>query len=154
MPVLHRQPWKFLYLFYLAIKVIFVKLPYWSLISISPSWRPFPSWGFTKCLQIYILRSVIDLPTKLGVHWKRDLTVEVPDSKLRNAKFAWIDGVDEENLDEKVREYAKTAGVKPTRIPGYWQFRESPPGDGSLQAKDGEKIIYHLHGGAFFVSIG
>ncbi|KAF8492505.1 alpha/beta-hydrolase [Gautieria morchelliformis] len=151
MPFLHRQPCKFLYLLYFATKVIFVKLPYWSLISISPSWRPFPSWGFRKCLGIYFLRHVIDSLTKRQLHSKRDLTLEVPDSKLRNAKFAWIDGVDEESLQGKVREYAKTADVKPTRVPGYWQFRESSPVDRSPQAKDGEKIIYHIHGGAFFL---
>ncbi|KAF8487963.1 alpha/beta-hydrolase [Gautieria morchelliformis] len=152
MPFLHRQPWKCLYLLYLATKVIFVKLPYWSLISLSPSWRPFPSWGLRKCLGIYTLRSVIDLLPKLGVRSKRDLSVEVPDSStLRNAKFAWIDGVDEDSLQGKVRQYAETADVKPTRVPGYWQFREGWPGERSPKAKEGEEIVYHLHGGAFFV---
>ena len=79
--------------------------------------------------------------------------MEVPDSELRNSKFVWIEGVDEESIQGPVREWAKLAEVKPIRIPGYWQCKDGKPVGSILQAKDNEKVLYHMHGGGYVVSV-
>ena len=61
--------------------------------------------------------------------------------------------MDEEIIQGPVRAWAKLANVKPSRIPGYWQFKDGKPAGSILQAKDDEKVLYHLHGGAYIVSV-
>lgn len=148
---LHRQPWKFHYLIYLAIKVV-VKLPFWTLLSIPRSRRPRSSWSLGRCLRLYLYQTVLGLPFKLILS-KRYMTSEIPDSELPNSKFVWVEGVEEKSIQGPVRVWAKIANVKPTRISGYWQFKEGTPTTGTLQAKDDEKVVYNLHGGAFVVSV-
>ncbi|KAF8590745.1 alpha/beta-hydrolase [Ramaria rubella] len=151
MPLLHHQPFKLVYLVYYVAKTLFVKIPIWILISIPRSQRPRRNWSIGRCLRIYMLRTVMQLPVKLNLKVKRDLRVEVPDSKLRDARFAWVEAIDGESLSGEVRDFAKTAGVNTARIPGYWQFKPGKTLTGALQAQDGEKIVYHIHGGAMYL---
>ncbi|KAF8590744.1 alpha/beta-hydrolase [Ramaria rubella] len=113
--------------------------------------RPRPNWSIRKCLFVYTLREMMRLPSIIGLKHSRDLNEEVPDSTLKDARFAWIDGIDDEYILGELREYAKIAGVNAARIPGYWQFRPGKTIRGALQAQEGEKIVYHFHGGGMIV---
>lgn len=152
MPLLHHQPLKFLYLVYFVLKTAFVKVPFWAFISLRRSTRPKESWSVKRSLRIYFLRSVIELPIKLGLVMKRDLTKKVPDSKLRGAKFVCVDGIEASALVGDVQKFAEKAGVEPARVPGYWQLKKGYEGEWTPKAREGEKVVYHLHGGGFWVS--
>lgn len=150
-PLLHQQPWKSLYLFGFVLH-LFIKIPYWILTSIPRKNRPRPTWSIKKCVNVYILRRLTEFPVKLGVVIKRDLTIEVSDATLKNAKFAWIPGLKEARIKGELKEYAEKAGVTPVKIPGYWQYKPGTVNASIEPPKEGEKVIYHLHGGSLYVS--
>ncbi|KIJ38888.1 hypothetical protein M422DRAFT_32962 [Sphaerobolus stellatus SS14] len=149
-PLLHRQPWKGLFLLLWAIQLVF-KIPFWAIKSLPRSRRPRPSWSISRCVRLYTLRSTMEFPVKLGLVLKRDLTVEVANSTLKNSKFVWIPGLREDFIQGELKEYADKAGVKPSRVPGYWQYKVGTLTESVEPPKDGEKVVYHAHGGALYL---
>jgi len=78
----------------------------------------------------------------------------VPQSALKgfNARFVWIEGLQEADLIGEVKDFAEQTGVQPVRIPGYWSLK-----DGIEWLLEREKagengqIVFHLHGGAYVI---
>ncbi|KAF8590913.1 alpha/beta-hydrolase [Ramaria rubella] len=143
---------KLLYLAYFAIKLVTIKIPFWTLISLPRFMRPRPSWSIRKCLFVYTIREVMQLPVSTGLKYSRDPNEEVPDSTLKDARFTWIEGIDDEYILGELREYAKIAGLSAAKIPGYWQFRPGTTIKGTLHAQEGERVVYHFHGGGMYLS--
>jgi hypothetical protein len=93
------------------------------------------------------------MPLLLGIRLNpRNLTEEIPDNTLKNAKFAWVQGVEEDSLQGELKEYTHKAEVKPARVPGFWQFKAGTGSRAIAKAESGEKVIYHIHGGGFWVT--
>jgi hypothetical protein len=151
----HYQPFKFLYLLYFFTSLFFLKVPFWFIYYSRPANRPRHSWTTTRTVIIQFFRATIILPSKAGVIYKRDLTKEVPQSALKgfNARFAWIEGLQEAELVGEVKDLAEQTGVQPVRIPGYWTLKK---GIGWLpeheKAGENEQVVLHLHGGGYVVS--
>ncbi|KAG6849987.1 hypothetical protein H0H93_002777 [Arthromyces matolae] len=49
----------------------------------------------------------------------------------------------------KLKTWMNVAKVTPTRIPGYWTHKYGPTITVGASPIDGEKVLYHLHGGAY-----
>ena len=69
--------------------------------------------------------------------------VEDPD-----AKGLWISPTPHLVVGE-VKRWAEKAGVLPVRIPGYWMEKEGSDREIGEAPRSGEKVLYHLHGGAY-----
>lgn len=147
-PLLHHQPFKAVYLVGYLSYVFLLKVPYWTVKFCLPSHRPRPAWTIKRCIQVALLRDLTTIPATVGLSLGRDLTLEVPNSSLKNnARFAWVEGLDDDLVVGPIKDAALQTGVKPaTRLPGYWQLKSGTtwPGDVALP---GEKTVLHLHGG-------
>ena len=65
-------------------------------------------------------------------------------------KLVWVDPAPASALSREFKQWMSLAEISPTRVPGYWM---DAPGLESTPAgappTTNEKIIYHLHGGAY-----
>jgi len=151
-PLLHRQPFKTVYLLGLFVVTVFIQLPYWLVYY---SWRPNrprKSWTLSRTINVQILRKVTQLPLKFCVLDRHDLPLEVLEDLPPNSGFVWIPELEDEDIVGVVAEHAARVGIKSIAIPAYWILKEgakwSPAYD---KAQKDEKVMLHFHGGAFVV---
>jgi len=154
-PLLHRQPFKGIYLLGFSAFVAFIQLPWWLIYY---SWRPNrprKSWTLRRTICVQMLRHFAwQLPIKLGVFSKRDLSLEVSQEELEplSSRFVWISELEKGDIVGVVGEHATRAGVKSIAIPAYWILKDgtkwSPAYD---KAQKNEKVLLYFHGGAFMV---
>jgi len=154
-PLLYRQPFKGIYLLGFVAFMIFIRLPYWLIYY---SWRPNrprKGWTLFRTIRVQILRNFAwQLPFKVGVLGRRNLSLEVPQEELEplNSRFVWIPELEKEDIVGMVEEHATRAGVRSIAIPAYWILKEgakwSPAYD---KAQKDEKVLLYTHGGAFMV---
>ena len=153
-PLLHRQPFKVIYLIGFFAFIVFIQVPCWLIYY---SWRPNrprKSWTLYRTINLRILRKLTQLPLKTGILTNRDLSLEVPQEELGsfNSRFVWIPELETEDIVGVVAERAARAGIKSIAIPAYWILKDgvewSPAYD---KARKDEKVVLYLHGGAFMV---
>jgi len=154
-PLLHRQPFKGIYLLGFLAFTISIRLPYWLVYYSWQPNRPRKGWTLFRTIRVQILRSFAwQLPFKVGVLGRRNLSLEVPQEELEplSSRFVWIPELEKEDIVGMVEEYAARAGVKSIAIPAYWILKEgtkwSPAYD---KAQKDEKVLLYTHGGAFMV---
>ena len=147
--LLKYQPLKGLYFVYFASSLVFVKVPFWFLRYLSPSSRPRPTWTLKRAIIVRTIQELFSMKVPPG-RKKRDPLAEVPDSSLVDAKFVWVEPVPDELFTGEIRRIAEITGVKPAKIAGYWLLKKGSTWAGP-KANPGEKIVLHMHGGAFHV---
>jgi len=154
-PLLHHQPFKIIYLLGFFLIMIFIQLPYWLTYYSWRSNRPRNSWTLYRTISIRILRKLTQLPLKLGLLGKRDLSLEVTQEELESldSRFVWIPELEEkEDVVGTVAEHASRARIKSIPIPAYWILREGAKWSSAYdEAREDEKVMLYLHGGAFVV---
>lgn len=67
-----------------------------------------------------------------------------------NIKGLWIEPVPELIIGE-IKAFALSSDVLPVRVPGYWQDNKGFDVPVGQAPAPNEKIIYHMHGGAYIV---
>ena len=153
-PLLHRQPFKLIYLIGFLVVMTFVQLPYWLVYY---SWRPNrprKTWTLHRTISAWMIRKLTQLPTTAGVLTNRDLSLEVPQKELRryNSRFVWIPELGKEDVVGVVGEYAARAGVESITIPAYWILKDGVKWSPAYEkAQKDEKVALYFHGGAFIV---
>ena len=153
-PLLHRQPFKVIYLTGFLVAMIFIQLPCWLIYY---SWRPNrprKTWTLHRTICARMLRKLSQLPTTAGVLTNRDLSLEVPQKKLGwyNSRFVWVPELEREDIVGIVGEHASRAGVKSIAIPAYWILKDGVKWSPEYEkAREDEKAVLYFHGGAFMV---
>ncbi|KZV66819.1 alpha/beta-hydrolase [Peniophora sp. CONT] len=145
---LRTQPVRSLYLLYQAFSTIFVRLPWWVVISIRRKDRPRTSWTLRKAVFLRLVRHLQGVSARTGP--VKFIADHLKPSVGPDIKVAWCDPAPEALLNEKIRGWMKAANVDTTRIPGYWMDKkglESTP-IGAPVAQS-ERVLYSLHGGAY-----
>jgi hypothetical protein len=71
----------------------------------------------------------------------------------RDARFIWIEAVSQSLIVGQLKQFAELAGAESVRIPAYGFGRWETGSTGLHLAGDDEKIIMHLHGGAYVVGL-
>lgn len=139
------RPWplRVLFLLYTGLSLV-VRIPYWAITALRPSWRPRPTWGIVRHIRVRIIYTVIDAlhQTALGV--PEDL--EKAAATAAKTGFVWLEPIPEELLWGEVRDMAKLNEVVPARISGYWYGAPGEKGAVGQKANPGEKVVLWLHG--------
>jgi acetyl esterase/lipase len=82
----------------------------------------------------------------------RDVTKGVEAKHCQDARFIWLEPVSPSTITGQLKQFAESYGVDSIRVPAYgfgeWQLGSN----NDCLARDGEKIVLHLHGGGFVVS--
>ncbi|KAI0741967.1 alpha/beta-hydrolase [Daedaleopsis nitida] len=146
------QPFKALYLTYFLSSLAFVKAPIWFIHYLSRAHRPRSGWTLKRAMIVRTCQELFSVKLSPS-RSKRDPLAEVPDSKLVDAKFVWVEPVSDEYVVGEVRQLAEKTGVSSTKITGYWLLKKGSSWAGP-KAKPGEKTVLHMHGGAFYVGTG
>ncbi|CAE7189736.1 unnamed protein product [Rhizoctonia solani] len=145
--LLHVRPLGALYLLYRRTLAL-LKLPFWTALYFAGINKPRPSWNLKKTLVLNAIRELLDAPSRTGNTRGRDYTKEVASKECLDARFIWIDGVPPELIVGEIKRLAQACGAQPVRIPAYGFGKWDSVRD---LARDGEKIILNLHGGAYIV---
>ncbi|KAH9849836.1 alpha/beta-hydrolase [Lenzites betulinus] len=144
--ILEYQPFKTIYLLYFVLVLLLIKVPIWTLDFLPRSRRARPSWTLKRALIIRTLQELWSL--KVDVRGQPAPVVEVADDVLVDAKFTWVKPLPDKLVLGEIRRIAEFTGVRPARIAGYWLLKPGSAWTGP-QAKPGEKVVLHMHGGAF-----
>ena len=132
----------------------FIQLPYWLIYY---SWRPNRprrNWTLQRTICARMFRRFTRLPTTAGLLTNRDLSLAVPQKKLRwyNSRFVWVPELEKEGIVGMVAEHATRAGVKSIAIPAYWILKDGAEWSPEYEkAREDEKVVLYFHGGAFIV---
>ncbi|KAG9124236.1 hypothetical protein FRC07_012308 [Ceratobasidium sp. 392] len=92
-----------------------------------------------------------ELAMRTGRFNSRDVTKEVAPKDCRDTRFIWLETVPPNLITGQLEQFAEVAGAQSIRIPsyGFGQWGSEPTE--VCFAGDGEKIVMHLHGGAYVI---
>ncbi|KAI0695948.1 alpha/beta-hydrolase [Cerioporus squamosus] len=145
-----RQPFKGLYLAYLLVSTVFVRVPLWTITYLPRRNRPSPKWSLLRSIVVVAHREII---TKLAVQTGLKTSHDPPksDDELKDAKFVWIDGLTDgsDAFCGEVRRAADATGVQTAKVGAYWILKPDVSVPADMKAKPGELVAMHIHGGAF-----
>lgn len=110
-----------------------------------------PSWDWKRSTLIKLYRHGSRLTFRTYTSLSRDLSEEVPHSKTVRGKFVWVDGLRDELIRGHVRTAMKVQRLQSARTCGFWYGERDGGGGVGQSASAGEKVIYHLHGGAYWI---
>lgn len=150
-PIWSRQPYKIMYYIYFGLSIGLVFLPWFAFISLFPSRRARPTWTWKKSTLVKLYRHGTRLTFRTHTSLSRDLTKEVPHSKTLRCKFVWVKGLEDSSVRGEVRKAMHVQGLKPARTCGFWYGERDGGGGVGQRATKGEKVVYHLHGGAYWI---
>ncbi|CAO1620411.1 unnamed protein product [Parajaminaea phylloscopi] len=166
-PIWAKQPWKSVYLAYFGLSVGLVFLPYFAIASINPKWRARPSWTWKRSTLVRLYRHGTRLTFRTHTSLSRDLSEAVPHSSTLHCKFVWIPPTPEHDIRGELRRAMKQQQISSVRTCGFWYgepldevalAQVNHAGGGSAnttgvgrRAGLDEKVVYHLHGGAYWI---
>ncbi|KAH0588382.1 hypothetical protein H2248_004239 [Termitomyces sp. 'cryptogamus'] len=140
-----HQPLKAVYLTGQFI-VTLLRIPLWILLSIPRSWRPRKSWSLKRAVLVKFVRFFMGLSAKTGP------IINHPNYKAitlgPGINGLWVDPVPK-LITGKLEMWMKATSVTPVRIPGYWTHKKGCDIKVGVTPLLGEKVLYHLHGGAY-----
>ncbi|KAF8515546.1 alpha/beta-hydrolase, partial [Gautieria morchelliformis] len=143
-----NQSLKALYLLYFVGTGLFIRLPYWTIVSAIPACRPKRTWSMRRSFTVRLLKAMVGLFSAIGYPTPEGDPVK--DSKAASTTgFVWVDGIPDEFIKGEVAAMAKKNSVLPARIYGYWFGKRASDGSHGQRASPGELVYYHLHGGVF-----
>ncbi|KAF7798672.1 hypothetical protein EIP86_009896 [Pleurotus ostreatoroseus] len=145
---LHRQPFKGLYIAYIVLSLVLVRLPFWGILYLLPAGRPRRAWTYTRALTVSLVRLYADT---LGdtLAW-RDTVYASGYFEREEDKhgLVWVDPAPWMVRGE-IRAYAETNGVAAVRVAGYWYGKRGLDGKVGQKAEPGEKVLFDLHSGGW-----
>ncbi|GJF00509.1 alpha/beta hydrolase [Phanerochaete sordida] len=145
-PLLSKPPLKGLYLF-AVVGGALLRLPYWVLVSALPPLRPRKAWSFSRTMLVQVACYFIpELFRTLGFPIKTIDPKEVDPAK----GYVWVEPTPEYVAGE-IQQAAAVNGVEPARVIGYMQYRKGDERRADEKARPGEKVMYYLHGGGYFM---
>lgn len=139
-------PLKIAYLLAVIPVTLFIRLPYWVLISAIPAFRPRKSWNMKRTLIRHAAVAAGNITFDIGLPAPKGN----PDKDSANAAatgFVWVDPLPSDLVRGELIYYARRNNVEPARIYGYWVGARDESGKHGQHATKGERVLYYLHGG-------
>lgn len=149
--LLRYQPFKGLYLAYVLLSTVFVRIPWWCTRYLLPQNRPRAPWSLWQAVLVRLHRTVLfQIVLDVGLQ-------EPPpkvDGKLKDAKAVWIEGLADNSpaFCGEVRRAASINRVRPEKVLAFWLFKPGTGVPADFKAKEGEKVVIYTHSGGFVVS--
>jgi len=113
-PRTFRQPYKGLYIISQAASLIFL-IPAWTLLYLVRP-RPRDSWTLRESINVKLIQKLVLIHSRCGTDsLASDKTVEVPQSKLKETSFHWL-----EPAYCMIRREADDVNVFPIHVPAYY----------------------------------
>ena len=134
---------------------VLARLPFWALTNALPAWRPRGTWSLARAVLVHAIRATT---YAIADPLNRDMwlppSLEECARDARTLGFVWVEPVPDEDVARvaEVREMAEVNGVRPERVGGFWYGPRDEDGNAGQRAAAGERVVYHLHGGAHTVS--
>ncbi|KAL7278968.1 hypothetical protein ACG7TL_006800 [Trametes sanguinea] len=138
-----QQPLKALFLLG-TVAYIAVAIPVWALTNALPSWRPRRSWPLKRAVLVNLVRLYVGITYHIGAPPYPPLEWYEKDAP----SIAWVEPATPDLIVGEIRELAEQNGVEPVKVGGFWLGPKGPDGVAGQRAKPGERVVYHLHGGA------
>ncbi|EJD03418.1 alpha/beta-hydrolase [Fomitiporia mediterranea MF3/22] len=144
--ILTIQPFKGIYVGCAALGLLFIRIPYWTLRNLFPSWRPRASWTIRRCIDVNMTRYMMGLGNQVGglEHYPSYKELKVGNG----VNGVWIDAVPE-LITGDLKKWADTASIESIKIPGYWYHKTGEQINMDEAAKSDEKVILDFHGGGY-----
>lgn len=165
-----RQPLKSIYWLFELLATALVRVPLWTLLSIPPSQRPRRSWTIKRVVWVNLVRHLwaaqvrtgppikdpdhLSIATGRGIYgfWlkiaQRLVTGSVESG--HDVYGVWVPPA-QHLVTGELKIWADEAHVSFVRIPGYWTHKKGVSLPLAAAPQKGEKVVYHLHGGAFIL---
>ncbi|KAJ7169082.1 alpha/beta-hydrolase [Mycena crocata] len=143
----HRQPLKALYLSYFLATTLFIRLPFWTVISAVPALRPRRSWPFRRALILHVMKAFVGLFFDIGfpVSVGQDPEQIASSPEASETGFTWVEPLTDDQIVGELKELAGVNNVKAVKTAGYW-YPPSARGNVQTTSPD-DKVILHLHSG-------
>ncbi|KAJ7197196.1 alpha/beta-hydrolase [Mycena pura] len=131
----HRQPQKTIYLIF-SVLFLLLRIPFWVLRNLLPSWRPRRQWSFGRSLLVEFINAAtaIMLQTSLPAPEPLEKMAQSADK----TGFVWVDPAPNLVAGD-IKRFAELNGVKSARAGGFWYTRKSDNPAGQ-KASPGEKM--------------
>ncbi|KIJ37772.1 hypothetical protein M422DRAFT_177429 [Sphaerobolus stellatus SS14] len=146
MALLHRNPFKALYILLEILTTVVFRVPYWVIYSIPKSNRPRQSWAVSRCVFVYGLRRFFLMSYVTGGLLKS------PDHRAigqgKNVHGVWVNAAPD-FVKGSIRERAEKVGMEYVKIPGYWFVKKGEAYDYQYKPTADEKVVYSFHGGGY-----
>ncbi|PFH51558.1 hypothetical protein AMATHDRAFT_142257 [Amanita thiersii Skay4041] len=141
-----RHPLKGLYVIYQLLTTMFVRIPWWILLTIPQTWRPRKSWTIKRTIYVRLLRHLMSVTSQTGplVTVPNHLAI-TPGTGINGV---WVGAVSHLIIGD-LKTWRTTSSVASIRIPGYWVHKAGTNIKVASSPTPGEKVIYNLHGGAY-----
>jgi hypothetical protein len=150
-PIWSQQPFKILYFAYFGLSVGLIFLPWFAIVSAFPSGRERTTWTWKRSTLVKLYRHGTRLTFRTHTSLSRDLAKEVPHSKTVRAKFVWVDALPEDLVRDELKRALAIQSLSCVRTCGFWYGERDGGGGVGQKAAPGEKVVYHLHGGAYWI---
>ncbi|KAK7051571.1 hypothetical protein VNI00_004550 [Paramarasmius palmivorus] len=147
MSLLHYHPVKGIYLAGELLVYLLLRLPYWTLASLRPSWRPRPTWSIKYCLCVYALRKFYWIHLRVNGALPSPNHTALQATGRRGMNGVWIAPALPNMIVGQIRSAAEKAGIEGVRIPGYWYTKDAV--EMGEKENEGDTVVFYLHGGAY-----
>lgn len=140
-----HQPLKLVYLAWVALTLIFIRLPLWTFLYLIPALRPRSSWTLRRSLIVKVLQVVVPAVFNTDAFDATRVSPHVFEKNEEEVGLVWIDPAPELVVGE-IKEYARINKVGAVPVPAYWVGeREPETGLVGQRAREGEKVILNFH---------
>ncbi|KAH9934399.1 alpha/beta-hydrolase [Fomitopsis serialis] len=145
-----HQPLKALYLTK-TVASVFIRLPFWVATNLIPSWRPRTSWTLGRVIIVKLFEAYLDFMYATEV--MRSPSLQESSETAEATGFVWVEAAPDLVVGE-ILQMAEKNHVEAVRTGGFWYGPRGTDGEVGQKAAKGEKVIYHLHGGAYVMASG
>ncbi|CCM07257.1 uncharacterized protein FIBRA_09603 [Fibroporia radiculosa] len=144
-----REPIKSIYLICFFLSFL-VRIPFWALTNLLPSWRPRRSWPLSRTIRVKFMRTLLG-----GLFQTSFDMVHVDPEKLggtgEGIQLVWVEPTPDLVVGE-IQEAAKINNIESVRLAGVWYGGRGKDANAASQpAGPDEKVFYELHGGGWVI---
>ena len=142
---LRHQPMKAIYLTYIVLSILLIRLPFWTITALVPAFRPRPRWTIGRTLLIRLLQTFIPAVFNSATFHLMRVNPKTFAKQEDAQGLVWIDAVPGLVVGE-IKEYAELNDVTVEQVPAYWFGDRDPVTNRAGQvARPGEKVVLAFH---------
>ena len=158
-PIWSYQPLKTLFTVVFIAWMGLLYIPIVALLNVPRRFRSRPSWSWKKAVMVSLVRRCTNFMCYTHIALGGKPVVNEPNMKY--GQFVWLDpgnylqfSSKNSDLRGELARAMDLQEVQPARVSGYWYAAPGKELSGDPLAKPGEHVLFHLHGGAYWMGTG